>query len=123
MGRQDVMGRDVQLSGPSGELSILLSGDAGRIAGRVGSAHTGSIVLIPESVKSSRRNLGVISGIPAADGTFVIGNVPPGRYFVVLTSDAEVRAQEDPVVMEELRKRGTAVTVVPRQTALLDLHP
>ena len=127
LGKQDVLGRDVELAGPSDELSILLSGNAGRLVGRVRSASTGSIVLIPESVKSSRRNLGMISGIPAADGTFVIEDVPPGRYFVVLTSDASVMALEDPVAIEEFRKGGIVVTVEvtvePRQTAVLNLQP
>ena len=117
IGEMDLLGKDVDLSGPPGEgLQIVLSGRAGTITGVVNDekgapAQGARVVLAPEGTE--RRAITRLYSTTTADqyGKFTIGELTPGDYKLFAFGSVDAGAWMDPQFMKPLESRGKAVTV------------
>lgn len=113
--RQDVTNGAIDLSeGGGGEVDVLLRMGAGEVDGTLESEGSdtapasGISVLAPEQIAPD--GSGTLVGQVAANGSFVIRNVPPGRYFAVVVQRL-TGIWQNPNFLREIEKEGATVDV------------
>lgn len=112
--RQDVTKTAIDLSqGGGGELDITMRMGAAEVDGTVEAAGSsgpvyGIAVLVPEQVASD--GSGTLVGTVMPNGSFVVQNVPPGRYFA-LAVPRFTGVWQNVSFLREIEKAGTSVDV------------
>lgn len=93
-------------------LTITIREGAGGIKGRVVSARPGtplpsaiSVHLVPEEKSSADALLRYFESAATSDGTFSVGNLPPGRYWV-FAREAEESGSERPLAWDPIQRAG-----------------
>ncbi len=99
-------------------LEVLVKTDGGRIDGNVIGpdrkpvASGITVVLIPPEGRRQNSEL-YKSARTDADGHFVMGAIPPGRYTLLAWGNIRPGAYQNPEFLKQYLDRGVAVTVVP----------
>ena len=125
LGSINVLTEPVTIAGPvSGDLQIVLAGNAGQIRGTVTDerqqpASRIQVVFIP--VRRERRDLYKM-GMTEASGQFTLQGVPPGSYKAFAIDPAEMTSFFDPAVMQKFEPRGQAVNVAESSNLTVDLR-
>jgi hypothetical protein len=63
----------------------------------------------------------ILSGRPNATGQFTIRGLPPGRYLVIGVNYLESGDEQDPEILETLRRKATSLTLAEGESKALDL--
>ncbi|HTU48093.1 MAG TPA: carboxypeptidase regulatory-like domain-containing protein [Bryobacteraceae bacterium] len=110
--RQDIMTAGIDLTqGGGGEIEVILRTGTGEVDGTISSAtatHTTMMVLAAETLGAD--GSGVFFGNMQASGNFVIGNVPPGRYYAFAVERWSPLWQ-NPDFLRQMQNQGASVDV------------
>jgi len=123
-GSIDVLTETLTIAGPiSGDLQIVLAGNAGQIRGTVTDerqqpASRIQVVFIPD--RRERRDLYKM-GMTDASGQFRLQGVPPGSYKAFAIDPSEMTSFFDPAVIQKFEPRGQAVNVAESSNLTVDL--
>ncbi|HYW45228.1 MAG TPA: carboxypeptidase-like regulatory domain-containing protein [Bryobacteraceae bacterium] len=116
-GNVDVLASGLDVTGAPTPVEILLSPNAGQIAGMVQNldtqhpARAATVALIPQ--EKERRETGSFYKITSsnASGSFTFRSLVPGEYKVFAFEDVEPGAWFDPDFLKPLEDKGQAVTI------------
>jgi hypothetical protein len=119
LGNSDVTGHVVELSPVSPPLRVVLKPAAGTVRGTVEQGNRATVALIPQTFAGGGADL-VRLATCGADGTFEIGNVPPGSYSALALDPTGRLPSRD--ILRMLLPSATSVRVEESATASVDLR-
>jgi hypothetical protein len=122
LGNQEVLGKDIDLSQGSGQITAVLSYGVAELDGTVqrqngtesdgGSGQANptpdaSIVLVPDTLHED--GSGMRFGNTSGGGSFTVKNVPPGHYRAYAFEDLNYEQLQNADVLKQLEPKGTDV--------------
>lgn len=126
-GTREVLGAGLEIAGdPAASLEITIAGPGGLVEGTVRDAKKepvadSHVVLIP--AMDRRRSLNQFRAVVTdQNGTFSIGNVPPGDYGLLAWEDVDPGAWLDPEFLKDFELRATKITVVGGGSSATDIR-
>ena len=107
--------------------TIVVTDKTGSVTGTVSDEGAPSrsyrVVVFPDDEQQwSEHSRFVKAALPRADGTFSVGGLLPGKYFVVAASVLDDGEWNDPDVLRRLQKEATAVRLAAAAVATLKLR-
>lgn len=108
--RQDITAAGIDLTqGGGGQIDVVLRTGTGEVDGTIsGGPSTGTTMMILVSEMLAADGSGVLLGNMQASGNFVVGNVPPGRYYAFAVERWSVLWQ-NPDFLRQMQNQGASV--------------
>ena len=118
---REVLDRPLEILPNARSLRVTFSDQASQLSGvvadRDGAPVTGGYaVVFSEDAKTWFLHSRRVAAVPLnAEGRYTVSNLPPGNYFIAVTSDLENYEWFDPARLTELRSNASRVTITENQ--------